>query len=100
MKTVKDELDKLGKDITADAKKNALPNKKTGQLDKSFSYDYTFINDEKFSLVINEKFYGKFLNNKTKYMDKAVEKNLTKGSDSIIDVMAGEFLNEIATKLK
>ena len=100
MATVKDEIDKLGKNITADAKKNALPNKKTGQLDSSFSYKYSFISDEKFNIVIFEKFYGKYLNKKTGYMDKAIEKNLDKGIESITNVMVDEFLNEISNKLK
>ena len=47
---VQQELDNLGKNITADAKKNALPNKKTGALDRSFNYEYTFSsNDNPFS---------------------------------------------------
>ena len=98
--SVKNELDKLGKNITKDAKQGALKNKKTGQLDKSFSYEYSFISDEKFNIVIYEKYYGKFLNKKTGYMDKAIEKNLDKGIESITNVMADEFLNEISNKLK
>ena len=99
MATVKQELDNLGKKITADAKKNALPNKKTGNLDKSFSYETVFLSDEKFNLVINEKFYGQFLNKKTGYMDKAIEKNIDKGIEDIINTITGEILNPIKTNL-
>ena len=99
MATIKQELDNLGKKITADAKKNALPNKKTGNLDKSFSYETVFLSDEKFNLVINEKFYGQFLNKKTGYMDKAIEKNIDKGIEDIINTITGEILNPIKTNL-
>ena len=97
--TVREELDELGRKITADAKQGALKNKKTGALDKSFSYEYSFINDNQFSLVINQKYYGKYLNNKTHYMDKAIENNISKGISSIVEVLADEFLNEITNKL-
>lgn len=100
MGTVRDEVEELGKKITKDAKQGALKNKKTGALDSSFNYEYSFISDEKFNIVIFEKFYGKYLNKKTGYMDKAIEKNLDKGVESIMNVMADEFLNEISNKLK
>lgn len=99
MATVKDEIDELGKKITAEARKNALPNKNTGALDRSFSYEYAFLNDEKFNIVIFEKYYGKYLNDKTHYMDKAVAKYLNRGVEEITNVMADEFMNEIKNKL-
>ena len=100
MATVKEELDMLGRKITADAKRNALPNKRTGQLDKSFNYESSFISNDNFQLVINEKEYGQYLNKKTKYMDKAIKSNLDKGIDSIINIITGEILNPITQKKK
>ncbi len=102
---VKKELEDLGKAIVKDAKKNALPNKDTGNLDRSLSYETVFISDDKFQIVINEKYYGKFLNSGTKnfkgthYMDKAIDKNLDKGIDSIIEAITGEILNPIKSNI-
>lgn len=103
--SVKDELDELGKNIAKDAKKNALPNKKTGKLDRSIKYDYTFISNEKFQLVINEIYYGKYLNSGhdsfkgTQYMDKAIDKNLNNGVNSITNAIVGDIMNDIKNKL-
>lgn len=105
MATVKDELNNLGKAIVKDAKSNVRPNKRTGALENSISFETAFIADDKFVLTINEKYYGKFLNSGTKnfkgtkYMDKAVEKNLDKGIDSIIEILTGEILNPIKSNL-
>ena len=102
---IKRELDELGKNIVKDAKKNALPNKDTGKLDRSISYETSFISEDKFNIAINYVYYGDFLNKgtskmkATRFLDKAVEKNLEKGLDSIIEVMAGEFLNQIKTNI-
>lgn len=105
--SVKDELDNLGRRIAADAKKNALPNKKTGALDRSIKYETTFISNEKFQIVIDEKYYGTYLNSGTRrgikgthYMDRAIEKNIIKGTDDIINTIAGEILNSIKTNFK
>lgn len=89
--TVQDELDRLGKDIIDDAKKNAKPNKKTGKLESSLNYKTSYINDDKFTLELEEVYYGQFLNNKTGFMDKAIDKNINKGIDSIVDT----FLNNM-----
>jgi hypothetical protein len=103
--SIKNELDKLGNNIAKDAKSNASPNKKTGALDRSFGYETSFISDEKFNVVINEKYYGKFLNSGhgsfkgTKYMDKAIQKNLDKGIEDIVNAITGEILNPIKTNL-
>ena len=94
---IEDELDKIGKAITNDARKGALKNKRTGALDRSFSYDYSYINNNKFTIVISEMFYGKYLNNKTKFMDKAISKNI-KNIDPIIDIMIDEMLDKIINK--
>lgn len=99
MDTVQEELDNLGRKIASDARKNALPNKKTGALDRSFGYDSTFISNDNFQIVIHEKNYGKYLNAKTHYMDKAIASNIDKGIDSIINLITGEILNPI-TKTK
>jgi len=104
MSTVQDELDNLGKSIASDAKRNALPNKKTGQLDRSIKYDSTFISNDKFQIVITEKSYGKWLNDGhgsfqgTLYMDKAVKSNIDKGINNIVNTIVGDILNPITQK--
>ena len=108
MATVKDELDSLGKKITADMKRLAKPHIDTGALDRSFKYESVFISDEKFNLVIYQKYYGKYLNNHMNrvgrfgpgYIDTALKNNLTNGIDSIVNVMADEFLNQIKDNFK
>ena len=107
MSSVQDELNNIGKKITADAKKNALPNKKTGALDKSFKYESSFISNDNFQLVINQKYYGVYLNSGngrgfegTHYMDRAIASNLPKGIDSIVNIIVGEILNPITQKNK
>lgn len=108
MTTVKDELDILGKKITADMKRLAKPHIDTGSLDRSFKYESVFLSDEKFNLVIYQKYYGKYLNNHMNrvgrfgpgYIDTALKNNLTKGIDSIVNVMADEFLNQIKDNFK
>lgn len=93
--SVQDELNKLGRDIIKDAKSYARPNKKTGTLDKSLTYNTSIINDDKFSLLLQEVYYGEFLNNKTGFMDRAIDRNIDKGIDSIVDVQIDEILNDI-----
>lgn len=100
MSSLQDELNNIGKNITNDARKGALKNKKTGALDKSFKYESSFISNDTFQLVINEKYYGEYLNKKTKYMDKAISSNLDKGIDSIVNIIVGEILNPITQKNK
>ena len=54
MVTVKEELDLLGKNITADMKRLAKPHIDTGALDKSFKYESVFISNDKFNIVIGK----------------------------------------------
>ena len=93
--SVQDELNRLGKNIVKDAIKLAKPNKKTGTLERSLDYDTTIINGDKFSITIEEVHYGKYLNNKTNYMDKAIDKNTEEGISSIIEVQIDELLKNI-----
>lgn len=93
--SVKKELDRLGRNIIKDAKKNAAKNKKTGTLERSLNYDTVITNDDTFTLILEEVHYGKYLNNKTEYMDRAIERNLDKGIESIITVQIDELLNNI-----
>lgn len=95
MSSVQDELNKLGRDIINDAKKNAAKNKKTGTLERSLNYNTAITNDDKFALVLEEVYYGKYLNNKTEFMDKAISRNLDRGIDSIVEVQINELLNDI-----
>lgn len=97
--SIQQELDNLGKNIVKDAKAGALPNKKTGQLDRSFNYEYTFSSNDKFNIVINQKYYGEYLNNKTHYMDNAIKNNLPNGVEDIINTIIGEIMNPI-TQIK
>lgn len=97
--SVQKELDRLGKNIVKDAIKLAKPNKKTGQLERSLNYDTTYINNDKFSITIEEVHYGKYLNAHTQYMDKAIDKNIDEGISSIIEVQIDELLKKhIKTK--
>lgn len=93
--SVQRELDKLGRRIIEDAKSYARPNKKTGTLERSLSYDTVITNDDNFTLVLEEVYYGKFLNNKTEFMDKAIDRNLDRGIDSIIEIQIDELLKDI-----
>lgn len=93
--SVQKELDRLGKAIVKDVIKFAKPNKKTGQLEKSLDYDTTIINGDKFSITIEEVHYGKYLNEKTNYMDKAIDSNISEGIQSIIEVQIDELLKNI-----
>ena len=93
--SVQRELDRLGRRIIEDAKSYARPNKKTGRLERSLKYDTVLTNDDNFTLVLEEVYYGKYLNNKTEFMDKAIARNLERGIDSIVDIQINELLNEI-----
>ena len=108
MATVKDELDLLGENITADMKRLAKPHIDTGALDRSFKYESVFISNDKFNIVIYQKYSGKYLNNHMNrvgrfgpgYIDTALKNNLTNGIDSVVNVMADEFLNQIKDNFK
>lgn len=93
--SVQRELDRLGRRIIEDAKRLAKPNKKTGRLERSLNYDTVLTNDDNFTLVLEEVYYGKFLNNKTEFMDKAITRNLERGIDSIVDIQINELLKDI-----
>lgn len=95
MNNIRSELKELGRKIANDAKRNALPNKRTGTLDRSIEYDYSYINGNKFSVIIREVYYGKYLNDKTSYLDRAISKNLDRGIEDIIDVQINELLKDI-----
>lgn len=91
-------LENLGGTIVRDAKRNALPNKKTGKLDRSFKSRTEIEDLGSFSVIINEQHYGVYLNHKTNYMDKAIDSNLEKGIDNIVDVLANELVASIIKK--
>lgn len=95
MSGVRRELDRLGRRIIEDAKTYARPNKKTGRLERSLRYNTVVTNEDTFTLVLEEVHYGKYLNNKTEYMDRAIDRNLDRGIDSIVDVQIDELLNNI-----
>ena len=93
--SVQKELDRLGERIINDAKAYARPNRKTGTLERSFSYETTLTSEDNFTLVLEEVYYGKFLNNKTEFMDKAIRRNLNRGIDSIIEVQIDDILTSL-----
>lgn len=95
MSSVQRELDRLGRRIIEDAKTYARPNKKTGRLDSSLRYDTTTTGDDRFTLILEEVYYGKYLNNKTGFMDRAIDKNINDGIDSIIDIMIDDLTGDI-----
>lgn len=91
--SIESELDKIGKNIVKDAKANVAKNKDTGSLQASIRYKTNFIDDDKFNIVIEENDYGKFLNAKTHYMDKAIEKNIKNNElDSIVNIITDDML--------
>lgn len=92
------ELDNLGGKIVRDAKRNALPNKKTGKLDRSFKASSTIDSIDSFSVTISEQHYGVYLNNKTNYMDKAINSNIDNGIDKIVDTLADDIVASIIKK--
>lgn len=101
-KTVKQELEELGKAIVVDAKATVPVD--TGALKNSLKYEYTFISNDQFNITIFEKYYGTYVNKGTSrqkaqpYLDNAVKKNLPKGIDDIINIISGEILHKIIEK--
>lgn len=93
--SVQRELDKLSKKINADARKNALPNKKTGALDRSFKASAKVIDEDNMIIQIEEKHYGIYLNNKTQFMDEAIEKNLKNNMSPLLQSMADKLLEDL-----
>lgn len=88
------ELNKMGASIVKDAIKNAKPNKKTGRLERSIGYT---VNGN--TVSISEESYGKYLNNQTKFMDKAVNNNIDKGANAIANAVADDIINDLNKKL-
>ena len=101
--TVKQELDELGKNIVRDAKATVPVD--TGTLKNSIKYETNFISNDRFQIVIEEKYYGTYVNSGTRrqraqpYMDNAIAKNLPSGVDDIVNTIVGEILNPI-TQIK
>lgn len=93
--SIKNELDRLGKDIVKEARKNASKNKKTGKLDRSIDYKVDDSNLDEIKLTIEEAYYGKFLNDKTNYMDKAIETSLNRHLDNIVDEITDDILKNL-----
>jgi HK97 gp10 family phage protein len=97
--TVKQELDKLGKSIVSDAIKTVPVD--TGALKASLKYETNFISNDEFQIVINEKYYGQYVDKGTRYqkaqsyMSNAIEKNLPKGIEDIVNTITGEILHSI-----
>ena len=98
--SIKNELDRLGKDIVKEARKNASKNKKTGKLDRSIDYKVDDSNLDEIKLTIEEAYYGKFLNDKTNYMDKAIESGISKHLDNIVDALIDEITEDILKYLE
>lgn len=98
MATVNDELNNLGRQITEDARKFALPNRKSGALNNSFKFNYSYTTKDKFKLNISEQYYGKYLNKKTHYMDRAIQQNLQLGIDKICEVILHELFVPVIYK--
>lgn len=92
------ELDNLGGKIVRDAKRNALPNKKTGKLDRSFKASTEFNSIDDFSVIVSEQHYGVYLNAKTNYMDKAIKDNIDNGINKIVDELTNGIVDVIINK--
>lgn len=89
---IRKQLDNLGRRIIDDARKYAAPNKNTGKLDRSLNYTVDMSNIATFTINLNEAYYGKYLNNKTEFMDKAIRKNLDRGINNIVDSIVDDIL--------
>jgi len=96
--SVSSELNKLGQSIVKDAIKNAKPNRKTGRLEKSITYTVTG-SDANATISVSEESYGEFLNNKTKFMDKAVNNNIDKGANAIANAVADDIIKDLNKNL-
>lgn len=83
---LRDILNKIGKDIINKARKNLRKNRDTGKLERSLDYKVKGSGDH-YQIIITQLDYGKYLNDKTKYMDKAIDDSLDldKITDEIID---------------
>lgn len=90
--SIQKKVEDLGKDIVKEARKNASKNKKTGKLDRSIDYNVNITNLDEIKLTIEEAYYGKFLNDKTNYMDKAIETSLNRHLDDIVDEITDDIL--------
>lgn len=93
--SIRKKLDSLGKDIVKEAKKNAKPNKKTGKLDRSIDYDVNIRSLDDLTVTIEEVHYGKYLNDKTNYMDKAISTSLDRHLDDIVDELIDDITKDI-----
>lgn len=97
--TVKQQLDILGQKIVKEAKQLVKSDHyDTGQLYNSLKYVLNYTSDNSFKLVIQEMYYGKFVNGKdgsNGYMTKAIEDNIDKGIKDIIDVQINEITSMI-----
>lgn len=85
------ELNRIGSDIIKDAKRLVLRNKKSGDLVRSLGYEIDIKSISDFSINISELEYGKYLNNKTKYMDKAIDDNIN-NIDSLIEILLNDII--------
>lgn len=91
--SLKKELDSLGRRIIDDAKKYAAPNKDTGNLDRSLNYEVKIISMDSYTINLNEAYYGKYLNNRTEYMDKAIRRNIDRGIDDVVEEQISYILD-------
>lgn len=98
--TVNQELDKLGRQIVADAKAYPVP-VDTGALKNSLKYQFQFMSENSFRLVISEMYYGKYVNDGTykmparPYMTTAINKNVGPSIQSIVEVAIGELTDKL-----
>lgn len=94
-KTVQQELQALGLKLQKSARKYALPNKKTGLLDRSLRYKTSYTGNDKFYIYLQEVFYGEYLNRKTSFMDKAIEETITNSAvGDISDVIIENLMKD------
>lgn len=89
------ELENLGGKIVRDARRNALENKRTGKLDNSLRASHNIESIDSFSVTIEEKYYGEYLNRKTGFMDRAINSNLPRGLDKITDVIIEGLITDL-----
>lgn len=86
-------LENLGRNITTAAKNTVTV--KSGDLSDSINYSIQVQSDANFSVIIEELAYGEFINNRTGFMDRAIDSNLDTGVQEIEDAIITNILKDL-----
>lgn len=89
------ELDRFGRRLQVKMKAYALPNKDTGRLDKSILYTTSSVGREKFKLEVFSMYYGKYLNARTHFFDRAFNDTFEPAIRDMINVQSREIFEDV-----